>query len=67
MESGTHHLVTVVVHAPNKIGVGLAIESGCISQCRQVLADLLRVGIVVFEFNPLRFIGQVAQLMDEAG
>lgn len=60
------HLVRAILDAPNEVGVGLAVQGGGIAQRRDVFADVLRIGHVLFELQPAGFRRQLAQLVDQS-
>ncbi|MNQ96167.1 hypothetical protein D3C85_1117610 [compost metagenome] len=65
-EGGAHNLVGLVVHAPDQIGIALAIQCSSIGQGRQILTDLLWVSVIALELQPGGFRRELAQLTHQA-
>jgi hypothetical protein len=55
-----------VAHTPQQESERLAFERGAIGECREILTDELRLGVVLLELHPLDLPRQLAQLAHEA-
>lgn len=56
-EAGSNGSVGSVRDAPHDRGSQLAVKSGAVGECRDVLADRLRVCVIALAFAPLCFRG----------
>jgi hypothetical protein len=62
---GAQHGVRGVVDAEDQMALRLLAQRGLVGQRGQVLTDLLRIGMVALELQPLGFSGQAAQAVNE--
>ena len=57
-ECSADEIVSPVIHAPENIRVIFPVQGSGIRQSRDVFPDFLRIGVVMFELDPLRFTRQ---------
>ncbi len=65
MKICTNYIMTGIINSPNHISMASVGYNSTISQCTYILANHLRVAVVVFKLHPTCFIGQFAQLQDK--
>ena len=58
MERRANHAMRLVLDAPDQVRPFLAVQRRRIGQGRHIFADLVRLGVVVLELHPLRFVRQ---------
>ena len=59
------NIVGGVVDAPDHVGAVLIVQGGAVGQSADVLPDHRRGVVVVLKFQPLGFVGQLPQLVDQ--
>ena len=65
IETGAHHLVRRVVDAEHQVAASLTAQAGLVRERRQILADLVGIGLVPLELQPLGLGRERAQFIDE--
>ena len=63
VEAGSHKLVGCIVDTPQNKSVILPKQRDGIRQSRDILADFLRISVVLLELYPLVFFGQGPERM----
>ena len=62
---GADNVVGGVVDAPDHVGAVFVVQGGTVGKRADVLADHGGGVVVVLEFQPLGFVGQLAQFVDQ--
>ena len=54
--------MSFIINAPHDIPGGFALKGRHVPERRNILADVLRVAVVLLELQPGSFVGQLAEL-----